>query len=77
MTKDSNKELVAVRFTMDYRGKLTDEQFFVAGSVGEFRAGIAQALVDNDRAEYANSKKNGNGKDQVPPEPEPEPVPAN
>lgn len=38
-----------VRFLVDYRGKLTDEQFFEAGSVADLPNG--DALVEAGRAE--------------------------
>lgn len=40
-----------VRFLMDFRGKLTREQFFLTGEEGEFPDQIAQTLIDDRRAE--------------------------
>ncbi len=40
-----------VQFLVDYRGKLTQENYYTAGAVVEFDAGTAQALVDEGRAE--------------------------
>lgn len=39
-----------VQFLVDYRGKLTQENYYTAGMVVEFDAGTAQALVDEGRA---------------------------
>lgn len=41
-----------VRFLVDFRGKLTKEQFYLAGSEVEFPADVATRLVDEGRAEY-------------------------
>ena len=35
-----------VQFLVDFRGKLTRENYYVAGEVAEFEAGTAQALID-------------------------------
>lgn len=45
--------MVKVRFLQDFRGKLTKEIFYVAGTVVEFDAATAQALLDEQRAEPA------------------------
>ncbi len=39
-----------VQFLVDYRGKLTRENFYLAGEQVEFDAGTAQALIDEGRA---------------------------
>jgi len=39
-----------VCFLVDYRGKLTREDFFLAGAVVEFEPATAQALIDEGRA---------------------------
>jgi hypothetical protein len=39
-----------VCFLVDYRGKLTKEDFFLAGAVVEFEPATAQALIDERRA---------------------------
>ena len=39
-----------VCFLVDYRGKLTKEDFFLAGAVVEFEPAIAQALIGEGRA---------------------------
>jgi hypothetical protein len=39
-----------VQFLVDFRGKLTREQFYLAGEQAEFDAGTAQALVSEGRA---------------------------
>lgn len=39
-----------VQFLVDFRGKLTRENYYVAGAVAEFDAGTAQALIDEGRA---------------------------
>jgi len=39
-----------VCFLVDYRGKLTKEDFFLAGTVVEFEPATAQALIDEGRA---------------------------
>ena len=43
--------MVKVKFLQDFRGKLTKEIFYVAGTVAEFDAATAQALLDEKRAE--------------------------
>jgi hypothetical protein len=40
-----------VRFLVDYRGHLTNEQFYVAGDVVEFADEIAEQLIADGRAE--------------------------
>ena len=45
--------MVKVKFLQDFRGKLTKEIFYVAGTVAEFDAATAQALLDQQRAEPA------------------------
>mgnify|MGYP001381356935 FL=1 len=45
--------MVKVKFLQDFRGKLTKEIFYVAGTVAEFDAATAQALLDEQRAEPA------------------------
>lgn len=42
--------MVKVKFLQDFRGKLTKEIFYVAGTVAEFDAATAQALLDENRA---------------------------
>lgn len=39
-----------VQFLVDYRGKLTREDYYTAGMVVEFDAATAQALIDEGRA---------------------------
>ena len=39
-----------VQFLVDFRGKLTREQFYLAGEQAEFDAGTAQALISEGRA---------------------------
>ena len=39
-----------VQFLVDYRGKLTCENYYVTGQVAEFEPAIAQALIDEGRA---------------------------
>jgi hypothetical protein len=39
-----------VQFLVDYRGKLTREDYYTAGAVAEFEPAIAQALIDEGRA---------------------------
>ena len=43
--------MIKVKFLQDFRGKLTKEIFYVAGTVAEFDAATAQALLDEQRAE--------------------------
>ncbi len=45
--------MVKVRFIQDFRGKLTSEAFYLAGTVAEFDAATAQTLLDEQRAELA------------------------
>ena len=35
-----------VQFLVDFRGKLTRENYYVTGQVAEFEPAIAQALID-------------------------------
>ena len=39
-----------VQFLVDYRGKLTRENYYTAGTVVEFEPATAQALIDEGRA---------------------------
>lgn len=52
-----------VQFLQDYRGQHTGEVFFTVGTVARFSAAVAEALVEDGRAEYAT--------DEVPRQPEP------
>jgi len=45
--------MVKVRFIQDFRGKLTGEIYYLAGTVAEFDAATAQTLLDEKRAEPA------------------------
>ena len=45
--------MVKVKFLQDFRGKLTKEIFYATGTVAEFDAATAQALLDEQRAEPA------------------------
>jgi hypothetical protein len=40
-----------VRFLVDYRGHLTNEQFYVAGDAVEFADAVAAQLIADGRAE--------------------------
>jgi hypothetical protein len=44
---------VKVRFKTHFRGRLTNEDFYTAGMVGEFAADVAAALVEQRQADYA------------------------
>jgi hypothetical protein len=46
--------MTAVRFLQDYRGVLTNEVFFEAGDIAEFKHGDAMPLVNDGRAELVN-----------------------
>ncbi len=39
-----------VQFLVDFRGKLTRENYYLAGEQAEFDAATAQALIDEGRA---------------------------
>ena len=39
-----------VQFLVDFRGKLTQENYYLAGEQVEFDAATAQALIDEGRA---------------------------
>ena len=39
-----------VCFLVDYRGRLTQENYYTAGAVVEFEPATAQALIDEGRA---------------------------
>ncbi len=45
-----------VRFLQDYRGELTGEQYYTAGTVAAFPDGQAAALVDAGRAAWATQQ---------------------
>lgn len=45
--------MVKVKFLQDFRGKLTNERFYVKDEIAEFGAATAQALFDEKRAEPA------------------------
>lgn len=45
--------MVRVKFLQDFRGKLTNEQYYQAGDIAEFDAETAQSLFDERRAEPA------------------------
>lgn len=44
-----------VKFKVDFRGRLTSEMFFLAGSEAEFSESVEKQLVDDRRAEYVKS----------------------
>ena len=46
-----------IRFIQDYRGKLTNEQFYAEGAVAEFPASIAEQLINDKRAVAFNRKR--------------------
>lgn len=45
--------MVKVKFLQDFRGKLTNEHFYLTGEIAEFDAATAQSLFDEKRAEPA------------------------
>jgi hypothetical protein len=49
---------MAVKFTRDFRGRVTNEMFFPAGFVGEFKEDIEDRLVNYEQcAEFVKEKK--------------------
>lgn len=46
-------KLAKVQFLVDFRGKLTREHYYVAGTVAEFDCGVASQLVEEERAVFA------------------------
>jgi len=46
--------MTKVKFLMDYRGKLTGEQFYQEGETAEFEEAVAAELVERKRAKYAS-----------------------
>ncbi len=62
-----------IRFLVDYRGVLTDEEFYQAGAVAILPQ--APALVDAGRAVWLGVNGLGPGPEPLPPNPtQPEPV---
>lgn len=49
--------MMTVKFLVDYRGKLTNEQYYLAGTVAEFDKETAAALVEAGRAELVEPDK--------------------
>lgn len=45
-------QLAKVCFLVDFRGKLTNEIYYLAGSTVEFDSGVASQLVNEGRAVY-------------------------
>ncbi len=56
--------MVKVKFLQDFRGKLTKEIFYVAGTVAEFDAATAQALLDENRAAPAEVEEETTANDR-------------
>lgn len=46
-----------VRFLVDFRGKLTNEVYYLAGSTVEFSSGVAGQLVAEGRAVYVETEE--------------------
>lgn len=46
-----------VRFLVDFRGKLTNEVYYLAGSTVEFSSGVAGQLVSEGRAVYVETEE--------------------
>lgn len=46
-----------VRFTRDYRGKLTKEVFYLCGDVVSFESDIAAQIVAEHAAEYVKTEE--------------------
>ncbi|MBA3945923.1 MAG: hypothetical protein H0X37_15325 [Herpetosiphonaceae bacterium] len=51
-----------VRFLVDFRGVLTNEQFFLAGTEAEFDVETAKVLVAEGRAELVDQDVSQRGK---------------
>lgn len=49
--------MTEVRFTRDYRGKLTREAFYPAGNVAAFADDIASQIVAEQAAEYVPTEE--------------------
>ena len=58
-----------IRFLVDFRGRLTNEQFYLAGTVTSFDSQVAKRLVDEGRAVYVEAPQDA-------PEAQGEPTPA-
>ncbi len=54
--------MTEVQFTQDYRGHLTNENYYTAGTVARFADGVAAQLVQDGRAVYTS---------EIPQQPEP------
>lgn len=54
-----------VRFLVDYRGHLTDEQFYVAGDEVEFPDEVAEQLIADGRAEVVEQAQPNTDAGQV------------
>lgn len=46
-----------VRFIVDYRGKLTDEEYYQVGEVGDFPPLVANKLINDRRAKRVVVRK--------------------
>lgn len=55
-----------IKFTQDYRGKLTAEEFFQAGDVGSFHDTVADQLVADGRGVHTNEKPRRLADEQAP-----------
>lgn len=63
--------MTEIRFTRDYRGKLTQEIFYVAGSVVSFDHRTATQIVAEDAAEIVEKEPAKKPQPKVEPKPEP------
>ncbi len=50
-------QVAKVCFLVDFRGKLTNEVYFLAGSTAEFDSGVASQLVAEGRAVYVEDEE--------------------
>lgn len=66
-------QVAKVCFLVDFRGKLTNEIYYLAGSTVELDNGVASQLVSEGRAVYVESEE-VTEEPAEPAEPEPAPV---
>lgn len=50
-------QVAKVTFLVDFRGKLTNENYYLAGSTVEFDSGVASQLVSEGRAAYVEAEE--------------------
>lgn len=58
--------MTEIRFTRDYRGKLTQEFFFEAGTTASFGSGVASQIIAEGAAELVEPEQTEEPQEETP-----------